>query len=367
MKKDMAKLRWGYTTGTCAAGAAKAAAQGLLHGSIPDEVEIITPAGILVKLNILEKTISASGGQCSVRKDAGDDPDVTNGCLIFARVESSPGEGVVIDGGRGVGRVTRPGLKVPPGEAAINPVPRRMIRSEIEALGFKSGLKVTISVPEGEELAKKTFNPRLGIMGGISIIGTKGIVRPMSQENLKASLLCSLDVAAALGYDTVVLVPGALGEDASLRAFRLPLEQIVQMSNFLGFMLLEASRRPFQRIILAGHPGKLAKFLRGDLDTHSLKSSPAMDIIIKTLEEKGLEEEALEATKNSPTVEGILQELKKRGKLHLVEEVAERIEEKVREFLHHKVETGVVLFDINLDIVAISEGAKRWQRGLQIK
>ncbi|MEK7822409.1 MAG: cobalt-precorrin-5B (C(1))-methyltransferase CbiD, partial [Planctomycetota bacterium] len=229
------------------------------------------------------------------------------------RSEKSPQpskEKILIDGGEGVGRVTKPGLRVPPGQAAINPVPRDMIQSAAAPLLKKwSGLEVTISVPGGEELARKTFNPRLGILGGISIIGTTGIVRPMSQEALKDSITACLDVARALGHETTVLVPGNLGERACQRNFKLPQEQVVEMGNFLGFTLVEAAKRGFRRIILAGHPGKLAKLLRGDLDTHSLKSAPAMDIINNILKEEGLEEETLRTLDNSLTVEGILEGL----------------------------------------------------------
>ncbi|MFQ5861944.1 MAG: cobalt-precorrin-5B (C(1))-methyltransferase CbiD [Candidatus Brocadiales bacterium] len=364
----MNNLRYGFTTGTCAAGAARAAAQGLITGSMPDSIEVITPSGIAARLEILEKTLKPGlFARCAVRKDAGDDPDVTHGCLVFVTVEPRQEGEVVINGGQGVGKVTKPGLKVPPGEAAINPVPRKMIRASVsEFLGQEAGLKVTISVPEGEEIAVKTFNPRLGILGGISIIGTTGIVRPMSQESLKASLVCALDVAKATGHDTVVLVPGNLGENAFLRAFNAPAEQVVQMSNYLGFMLIEARKRGFQRIILAGHPGKLAKFIRGDLDTHSLKSPPAMDVVTKILEENGLEEGIVETIKHSPTVEGIIQQLNKRGKLYMMEDVANRIENEARKLLGPKVDAGVMLFDMQMDVIGVSEGARNWQKRLEI-
>ncbi|MFQ5957632.1 MAG: cobalt-precorrin-5B (C(1))-methyltransferase CbiD, partial [Candidatus Brocadiales bacterium] len=225
--------------------------------------------------------------------------------------------------------------------------------------------KVTISVPGGEEIAVKTFNPRLGILGGISIIGTTGIVRPMSQESLKASLVCALDVARAMGRETVILVPGNLGENATLRAFKVPAEQVVQMSNYLGFMLREARKRGFLRTILAGHPGKLAKLIRGDLDTHSLKSPPAMDVVVKVLKENNLEEGIVEAIKDSPTVEGRIQQLAQRGKLYMMEDVANKIENKARELLGPKTDAGVVLFDMQMTVIGISEGARNWQKRLE--
>jgi len=366
----MDNLRYGYTTGSCAAGATLAATQGLLTGIIPDRVELLTPSGVSLVLEILEKSLAEDSASCAVRKDAGSDPDVTHGCLVFAHITPYK-EKILIDGGEGVGRVTKPGLRVPPGQAAINPVPRDMIQSAAVPLLKKwSGLKITIPVPGGEELARKTFNPRLGILGGISIIGTTGIVRPMSQEALKDSITACLDVARALGHETTVLVPGNLGERACRRNFKLPQEQVVEMGNFLGFTLVEAAKRGFLRIILAGHPGKLAKLLRGDLDTHSLKSAPAMDIINKILKEEGLEEEALRTLDNSLTVEGILQGLKSRGKLEFMDRVADRIESEAVRVIHElpppqkKTEVGVVLFDMELGIAGLSKGAKKWQEGL---
>ncbi len=366
----MENLRYGFTTGTCAAGAARAAAQGLTTdtGSIPDSVEVITPSGIPARLEVLEKRLKRGlFAQCAVRKDAGDDPDVTHGCLIFARVEPCPGKGVVINGGEGVGRVTKPGLRVPPGEAAINPVPRMMIRDSVSGfVGRDTGLKVTISVPGGRKIAEKTFNPRLGILDGISIIGTTGVVKPMSLESLKASLVCALDVARAMGHETVILVPGNLGENAVLRTFKVPTEQIVQISNFLGFGLTEAGERGFSRIILAGHPGKLAKFIRGDLDTHSMKSPPAMDVVVKILEENGLEESIIRIIKDSPTVEGIIQQLKRNDKLFMMDDIADMIGHKARGLLGSEVDVGVVLFDMQMDVTGISKGATDWEKSLQI-
>lgn len=334
---------------------------------MPGSVEVVTPSGVAARLEVLEEEFRPGEFvRCAVRKDAGDDPDVTHGCLIVARVEQCQEGGVVINGGKGVGRVTKPGLRMPPGEAAINPVPREMIRASVsEFIPEGMGLSVTISVPGGEAIAEKTFNPRLGIIGGISIIGTTGIVRPMSQESFKTSLVCALDVAGAMGYETVVLVPGNLGEKAFQKTFKVAPEQVVQIGNYLGFMLIEARKRKFWRIILAGHPGKLAKFIRGDLDTHSMKSPPAMDAVIKILEENGLEKSIIEAVKDSPTVEGIIQQLKKCDKLFMMEHVANIIEEKAKDLLSPDVETGAVLFDMQMRLVAISKGAGDWQKSLQ--
>ena len=206
------RLRCGYTTGTCAAAAARGAAEYLLTGRRPAAVQILTPAGITVTAELEDWSRGSDWARCAVRKDGGDDPDVTDGLLIYAQVNLRSGEGIAIDGGPGVGRVTRPGLDQPVGQAAINSTPRRMIEAEcsaaLQASGSPGGLLVTILVPEGPKLAKKTFNPRLGIEGGISILGTSGIVRPMSEAALVDSLYLEMDQLHARGGRDVLITPG---------------------------------------------------------------------------------------------------------------------------------------------------------------
>ncbi|MGR3311578.1 MAG: cobalt-precorrin-5B (C(1))-methyltransferase CbiD [Candidatus Brocadiales bacterium] len=365
------QLRSGYTTGTCAAAAAKASAIGLLTGIIPDTVEIDTPIGKTLKLTIMEKSIGNGFAKCAVKKNAGDDPDVTHGCMVFARVERAEC-GIRIEGGNGVGTVTKPGLQIPPGEPAINPVPRRMIMKALVGTGLpghynahSAGLKVTISVPNGEEIAKKTFNPRLGIIGGISIIGTTGIVKPMSEAAIKASFVLSLDVAKALGFDSVVLAPGNIGERAILQSFKLPKEQVVLMGNYVGFMLIEAAKRGFKKVVLAGHPGKLAKLIRGDFYTHSSKSKSANDLIIDILNEEACANNILKEMLDSPTVEGIIEILKKYDSLSIFNIVANKIEDAASKFVDKQLKTGAILFNMNCEQIGISKGALAWQKDLQ--
>ena len=376
-------MRFGYTTGSCATAAAKAAAIGLFTGNIPDEVEIDTPIGTKLRLKIYHKQLSANEAACAVQKDAGDDPDVTNGCFVYARVERNNTPEIEIDGGEGVGRVTKPGLQVPVGHAAINPVPRRMIEGAVkEVIGNGCGLKIVISVPNGKALGEKTFNPKLGIIGGISIIGTTGIVRPMSEDAFKTSLLCGLDIAKGIGYETVVLVPGSLGERSTLNLFNIPKDQVIQISNFVGFMLDAAGQRNFKRVILAGHPGKLAKLLRGDFQTHSAVSRPANDILIGIIEQQGenrdqrpeargqktgtrLPDAMLNHLKEVSTVEGIVELLREYKYLSIMNEVAEKVETKVLEFYRDKqpfptLEVGVILFDMKGSIIGISNSAQKW-------
>ena len=414
-------MRFGYTTGSCATAAAKAAAIGLSTGNIPDEVEIDTPIGTKLRLKIYHKQLSADEAACAVQKDAGDDPDVTNGCYVHAKVERNDTQTIEIDGGEGVGRVTKPGLQVPVGHAAINPVPRRMIEGAVkEVIGNGCGLKIVISVPDGKALGEKTFNPKLGIIGGISIIGTTGIVRPMSEDAFKTSLLCGLDIAQGIGYETVVLVPGSLGERSILNLGNVPKDQVIQISNFVGFMLTAAGQRNFKRIILAGHPGKLAKLLRGDFQTHSAVSKPANDILIDIIEqhyckqlttpvsppsqgggegevktckkkkflgcntivqkvqngsqgsggggqktETRLPNAILNHLKEVSTIEGIVELLREYKYLSIMDEVAEKVETKVLEFYRDKqpfptLEVGVILFDMKGSIIGISNSAQTW-------
>ncbi|MBI5309137.1 MAG: cobalamin biosynthesis protein CbiD, partial [Planctomycetes bacterium] len=367
-----------------------------------------TPAGVKLNLKIQEKQLSSESATCAVQKDAGDDPDVTNGCFIHAKVERRATHTIEIDGGDGVGRVTKPGLQVPVGQAAINPVPRRMIEEAVRGIiGKDAGAKVIITVPTGRVLGEKTFNPKLGIVGGISIIGTTGIVRPMSEDAFQTSLLCGLNIARGSGYETVALVPVSLGERSLLGLIDVAKEQVVQISNFVGFMLKAACERGFKKIILAGHPGKLAKLLRGDFHTHSAVSKPANDILIETVSQyirtthppfhppfhppsphemaKGEAEstlaeksvypnkkdighpsnEIIGKLKASPTVEGIVELLRDSGYLPVMNNVAEELEVKVRDFLHGKAliipETiGIILFDMKGTVIGISNNAQTW-------
>ena len=209
--KNNKKMRMGYTTGSCAAAASKAAAWMLLHGQILPEVELMTPKGIGLHLEVLDPKLSKGEVSCAIRKDAGDDPDVTDGLLIYATVSKTEKPGITLDGGEGVGRVTRVGLEQAVGDAAINKVPRQMIREGVEEIcrgaGYTGGLSVIISIPGGEELARKTFNPRLGIVGGISVLGTSGIVEPMSEEALIQTIRVDIKMQLSGGRSYLVLVP----------------------------------------------------------------------------------------------------------------------------------------------------------------
>ncbi len=292
-------LRTGYTTGACAAAAAKAAALLLCGEAAPEVVEISLPDGSRIPFRVVACRLDEQIAQASVCKDAGDDPDVTHQATIVAKVSFAEGDDVRFAAGDGVGTITKPGLALAPGEPAINPAPREMIRQAIREITAR-GVHVTLSIPGGRELAARTFNPRLGIEGGLSIIGTTGIVKPFSAPALTASLACALDVAAASGVCAPVLVPGNIGERAALKHFRIPAAHILQVSNHWGFMLDRASQMPFQQMMVLGHPGKLAKLIEGEWDTHSSNSASAVGIV-KTIAGETLGAALPEST----TVEGI--------------------------------------------------------------
>ncbi|MDR0409324.1 MAG: cobalt-precorrin-5B (C(1))-methyltransferase CbiD [Spirochaetaceae bacterium] len=266
------KLRCGFTTGSCAAAAAKGAAAALLLGEDAESACVVdTPAGKRFEPRLYDVVVSDDSASCAVEKDGGDDPDVTSGCLVYALVRKRREQGFVIDGGEGVGRVTFPGLDQPPGAAAINSVPRRMIADALreirETAGFADGLSVSISIPDGEKLAARTFNRRLGIVGGLSILGTTGIVEPMSEAAFCDSIKSELSMLRALGYDALTLTPGNIGLDFLARHY--PSARPVKCANFIGESICLAAEAGFDHVLIAGHIGKLIKLVTGNFNTHS--------------------------------------------------------------------------------------------------
>ncbi len=271
-------LRRGWTTGACATAAAKAAYGALLTGEFPDPVEVTLPRGERVSFALAVTRKDANSATAGVVKDAGDDPDVTHGALVLATVRAAaPGSGVAFRAGTGVGTVTRPGLPVPPGEPAINPVPRRMICdaiAEVAAAAPGSGdVEVEIGVADGERLAAKTLNARLGIVGGLSILGTTGIVVPYSCAAWIHSILRGIDVARAAGLDHVAGSTGSNSETAVQKFHHLPEIALIDMGDFVGGMLKYLRRHPIARVTIAGGVGKMTKLAQGLLDLHSKRGA----------------------------------------------------------------------------------------------
>ncbi len=310
-------MRNGFTTGSCSAAAAKAAAYMLLSGKRKETITIDTPAGVkytpvLEEIRILPERVS-----CAVRKDAGDDPDITNGTLICAEVsltEGDPGQ-VVITGGRGVGRVTRPGLDQAVGNAAINSVPRQMIEKEVrevmDLFDHEGALRVEITVPDGERLAEKTFNPRLGIEGGISIIGTTGIVEPMSTRAILETIRVELAQRKAMGDPVAVVSPGNYGLEFMRERYGYDLDRAVKCSNYIGDTVDMAAEAGFHRILICGHAGKLVKVSGGIMNTHSREADCRMELMAAAAAKTGASAEMIRRVLDALTTEevcGIWQE-----------------------------------------------------------
>jgi cobalt-precorrin-5B (C1)-methyltransferase len=270
-------LRRGWTTGTCATAAAKAAYAALITGAFPDPVEVTLPGGSRPSFALATTARAKGTATAGVVKDAGDDPDVTHGALILATVRrGAPGSGVIFRAGEGVGTVTKPGLPIPPGEPAINPVPRQMMRAAIEevaeAHGDKGDVEIEIAIPGGEALAAKTMNGRLGIVGGLSILGTTGIVVPYSCSSWIASIRQGIDVARAAGLTHIAGATGSTSEAAVQKLHDLPETALIDMGDFVGGMLKYVRSHPVARVTIAGGVAKMTKLAQGLLDLHSHRS-----------------------------------------------------------------------------------------------
>lgn len=277
------RLQFGYTTGSCAAGAARAAAFMLLTGERADYVDLLTPKGIRLHLEVLDIRREREFVSCAIAKDAGDDPDVTDGVRVYARVSRRQEPEIVITGGTGIGIVTKPGLEQPPGAYAINSVPRQMTEQVLEQLcreqGYEGGLTVELSVPEGAALAEHTFNPRLGIEGGISILGTTGIVEPMSEAALISSIRLEMNQQVELGRKSLVVTPGNYGQEFLRQSELLSLEEAVKCSNFIGETIDLAVELGVEHLLFVSHIGKFIKVAGGIFQTHSRNADARLEIL----------------------------------------------------------------------------------------
>lgn len=299
-------MRSGYTTGACATATTKAALIALITKEVQMEATIYLPVGKFVTFLIEDCVITNQSATAGTIKDGGDDPDATHGALITATVSWCDEPGIWIDGGIGVGRVTKPGLPIAVGEAAINPVPRKMIRTAVtevlEEYDINKGVKVIISVPKGEEIAKKTLNSRLGILGGISILGTRGIVVPFSTSSYKASIVYGIKVALSNGCDHVVITTGGRSEKYGMKQYpELPEEAFIEMGDFVGFTLKECKRLGVKHVSMVGMMGKFSKIAQGMMNVHSKSSQVSFNFLAEIAESVGVKEELLEQIKNANT------------------------------------------------------------------
>lgn len=352
--KNGKKLRYGFTTGTCAAGAAKAACE-MLYKQVPvKHVSLDTPKGWRIDLAVKDVSISSEFAYCCVIKDAGDDPDVTNGMHICARAVKTKG-GIEITGGIGVGVVTRKGIAVDPGKPAINPVPMQMIETEVKrVMPDDAGVSIEISAPEGVSIAERTFNPRLGIEGGISIIGTTGIVEPMSEDSIKDSISLELSVLKESGADTAVFVPGNYGEKYALNELHINHQNIVFVSNFIGDMFNQAVFYKFKNILLIGHIGKLVKVAGGIFNTHSKFADARVEILASHYALFAKNCDSLKAIMESATTEEAMEYINDDSFYNYL---ALTIVKRCSEFVHNDITIEAVLFSEKKGLLGKSEGA----------
>lgn len=364
IRSGQRKLRCGYTTGTCAALAAAGAARLLLTGEAPERMCLMTPKGVLVEVELQSCAMVGDTAQCAVVKDGGDDADVTHGHLIFASVARTA-SGITIDGGVGVGRVTRPGLDQPVGAAAINHVPRQMIAAAVGEIcgeiGYGGGLSVVISVPNGEELARRTFNPMLGIEGGISILGTSGIVEPMSLQAIVDTIAVEIHQAAVSGARHLLLTPGNYGLDFLKETALIP-ENIscVKFSNFVGEALDIAVVEGFQSILLVGHIGKLVKLAGGVMNTHSKWADCRMELFCAHAAVCGGTTALCRNLMEAATTDACIALLDEAG---LRESVLESLLAAIQRHLDHRtagnMQVGAVIFSNEYGLLGQTETAKK--------
>lgn len=334
---EQKKMRTGYTTGSCAAAAAKAAACMLLSGEVIQQVRLMTPKGVELDLEVEQIERRQHGVRCAVRKDSGDDPDVTNGIYVYAEVRKEPEPGIYLDGGEGIGRITKKGLEQPVGAAAINRVPRQMILEAVKEqsirYGYQGGLSVIISAPEGKKLAAKTFNPRLGIENGISILGTSGIVEPMSEKALTDTIFLEMKMLKENGIDRCCVVPGNYGRDFLAEQLGVDTDQAVKCSNYIGETIDAAVNLEMRSLLLIGHIGKLIKVAAGVMNTHSRQADCRMEVLAAYAAAEGASAECVQAILSCITTTEALELLKEKG---ILSGVMERVMERIDFHLRHR-------------------------------
>ena len=361
--KDGKKLRYGYTTGSCAAGAAGAAAAMLLSGQRMEQIDLLTPKGILLHLEIQDITIEDNEVRCAVRKDGGDDPDATHGLFIYAAVRLEEMPGIRIEGGEGVGRVTRKGLEQPVGEAAINKVPRSMIRESVQKYAdlydYEGGFSVVISIPGGREIAQKTFNPRLGIEGGLSVLGTSGIVVPMSEEALIASIRTEMRMRKENGSQYLLITPGNYGQAFAGKYPDIDVSSSVKCSNYVGETLDIAVNLELCGILFIAHIGKFIKVSGGIMNTHSRSADSRAELMAAAAIRSGADLDTAKRILDTITTEEALVILKETG---LLKQAMEDIIKRIRFYLQHRcrgaLQTEVVLFSNEQGWLGQTDGAE---------
>jgi cobalt-precorrin-5B (C1)-methyltransferase len=364
-------LRKGVTTGACAQAAAKAAACLLVKQRKIKSVEVELPNGEKKVFSLIGQNVGKDYARCAVIKDAGDENDVTDGIKICCEIRRNNIKGLTIKGGQGVGLVTKSGLAVPPGEYAINPVPRQMILRDVSRiLSPDEGFVVEISVPEGEEIAKKTYNPRLGIEGGISIIGTTGIVEPKSQEAYKTSLSLELNIAKANGYKVIFLTSGYLGEKLLKSRFKIKEEAIIKIGDYVDFMLKECIQKSISKVVLIGHIGKLAKVAAGLFNTHSKFGDARLETIAAYAASCGAESELVNKILKLKLAEEAIEILKENNLMMTFDKIAKRVVERANEYCKDRLKLACIMLSLKGEIIGSwpkdITGKYKWERFISL-
>ncbi len=356
-------LRYGNTTGACAAAAAKAALIALLKEPV-DRVGVPSPYGIRFEILVKEAKKVGNEGVATVVKDAGDDIDATDKLEITAAVKLTDDGKVTIRSGKGIGVVTKPGLQVPIGEAAINPVPRQMIEASVrEALPAGKGAEVMLDIPEGERVAAKTLNPKLGIVGGLSVLGTTGLVKPLSMEACRRSLVPQIDVALSEGYERVFFVPGNIGERITKKLFNPPEDAIVQTGDFVGYMLDKAVEKGVKEIVFLGHPGKLAKVAAGIFNTHHKVADARNEVVAAYAGAEGVDAAVVNRILQANTTEESIPLLKQAGLAEQVfDRIAERVSERVTERTQGKIKVNVIIVSMDGEVLGVDKNARSLEK-----
>jgi cobalt-precorrin-5B (C1)-methyltransferase len=360
-------LRYGNTTGACAAAAAKAALIALLDHSV-DRVGVPSPVGVRFEILVKESSrLSDNTGVAIVVKDAGDDIDATDKLEISATVKLTDDGKVTIRSGKGIGIVTKAGLPMPIGESAINPMPRKMIEESVrEVLPTGKGADVTLNIPEGEKVAAKTLNSKLGIIGGLSVLGTTGIVKPLSMEACRRSLVPQIDVALSAGYKRVFFVPGNIGERITKKLFKPPEDAIVQTGDFVGYMLDKAKEKGVKEILFLGHPGKLAKVAAGIFNTHHKVADARNEVVAAYAGASGADASVINRILQANTTEEAITVLKQANLLESTfNKIAERVSHHVAERVEQKIKISVILVSLDGEILGADANARSSEKWLK--
>ena len=356
-EKPKGKLRTGFTTGTSATAASMAAILSIINQKRIESVDVLLPKRDKIKISINTCKFDKSKACCSVIKDGGDDPDVTHGAEIVVDLElTSKPESIEIDGGEGVGRVTKPGIGLDVGQAAINPTPRKMITENLIQVGKKilekNGIKVMISVPKGKDLGPKTDNPRIGIVGGISILGTSGIVIPYSTASFAAAIRQQIDVVVSMGDATVILTTGGRSEDYARSILELPEHSFIQMGDFSGYAISQCAKKGIKKVYVGGFIGKFAKMATGVKQTHVKGSKVNMEFLSELARKCKAEENIIKKIKNANTARNVQEIVLESNVKGFFDEICSNVYKQMKSHSESNISIEIILFDFDGNILA---------------